>query len=212
MSVRQPASRWHVGPLNSIAAGELPAPPSGFVRALVLAAKLALEAAALIFLVLLFFVRVPQVNGRSMEPQLQSGEHVLINTLAYRFRAGDALRPLIDLQFRAIQRGDVVAFAHESGDAQQVYVKRVIGIPGDTIAIANGVVLVNRRALFEPYISMRDGSSMAALTVPRGAFFVLGDNRGDSDDSRLFGTVPQSAAIGRATLVVWPLNRAGRIR
>jgi signal peptidase I len=220
--VRQPVSRWHelsqalhdrsvsTAP-GGVVVVEVPAAP-GFVRALVRAGTLALEAAALLFLVLLFFVRLPQVNGRSMEPQLQSGEHVLINTLAYGFHLGDWARPLVDLQFRPIRPGDVVAFSHASGDASEIYLKRVVGVPGDKVAIVNGIVWVNGRKLAEPYVSHTDWASLPAQTVPRDAFFVLGDNRGDSDDSRLFGPVPRVAVIGRAALVVWPINRAGRIR
>lgn len=187
-------------------------PATAAVRTLTRVAKLTLEAAALIVLVLLFFVRVPQVSGHSMEPQLRAGEHVLINTLAYGFRAGDGVRPLIEIPFRPIARGDVIAFVHTSDDSRAVYVKRVIGVPGDRLVIEHGVVWLNGSRLDEPYLSLRDASGAPATIVPRGAFFVLGDNRGESDDSRAFGAVPESAVIGRAALVVWPLNRAGPIR
>jgi signal peptidase I len=163
-------------------------------------------------LVLLFFVRMPQVSGHSMEPQLRADEHVLINTLAYGLRVGDGARPLINISFWPIAHGDVVAFVHSVGDARAVYLKRVIGVPGDTIAIDHGVVQVNGRAFDEPYVTSHDTTGMRATTVPAGAVFVLGDNRGESDDSRAFGAVPESAVIGRAALVVWPLNRAGPIR
>jgi len=228
--VRQPAPRWHdIGQAYSTddctdvttasllggAAGgvttELPA-PSPVLRTLVRIGKFTLEAAALVFLVLLFFIRVPQVSGHSMEPQLRADEHVLINTLAYGLRVGDGARPLVDIAFRPIAHGDVVAFVHSDGDARAVYVKRVIGVPGDAIAIDRGVVRVNGRTLDEPYVNSRDATGMRSTTVPAGAVFVLGDNRRESDDSRAFGAVPESAVIGRAALVVWPLNRAGPIR
>jgi signal peptidase I len=173
---------------------------------------LALEATALIILVLLFFVRVPQVSGHSMEPQLRADEHVLINTLAYAMRLGDGDRPLVDFSFHPIARGDVIAFVHASDDGRAVYLKRVVGVPGDRVNIEHGVVWVNGARLDEPYVSLRDGAGLPATTVPHNAFFVLGDNRGESDDSRAFGAVPESAVIGRAAFVVWPLNRAGPIR
>jgi signal peptidase I len=188
------------------------APATVIVRTLTRIAKFVLEAAALIILVLLFFVRVPQVSGQSMEPQLRAGEHVLINTLAYAMRLGDGDRPLYELPFHPIARGDVIAFVHAGDDGRAVYLKRVIGVPGDRITIEQGVVWVNGIRLDEPYVSLRDAAGLPATTVPGDSFFVLGDNRGESDDSRAFGAVPQSAVIGRAAFVVWPLNRAGPIR
>jgi len=200
----------HGGAVSRITT-ELP-PPNPALQLLVRIGKFGLEAVALVALVLLFFVRVPQVSGHSMEPQLHADEHVLINTLAYGLRTGDGPHPLVDISFRPIARGDVIAFVHASGDARAVYLKRVIGIPGDTIAIERGIVRLNGRAFEEPYVQMRDNARMAAMTVPAETVFVLGDNRGESDDSRLFGAVPQNAVIGRAALIVWPLNRAGPIR
>jgi signal peptidase I len=188
------------------------ATPSPFLRALVRAAKLAAEAAALAVLLALFFVRLPQVSGHSMESQLRSGEHVVINTLAYDLRVGGGDRPLFDHALYPIERGDVVAFIHTGADGEQVYLKRVIGVPGDTVAITRGVVMVDGGPLSEPYVSSRDGATTPVLRVASGSYFVLGDNRAESDDSRAFGAVPRTAIIGRAQLVVWPLNRAARIR
>lgn len=200
--------------MNSTASSviEVPAPPE-FLRTLIRIGKLCVEAAALVALASLFFIRMPQVSGHSMEPQLRADEHVLINTLAYGVHAGDGLHPFVDIQLHPINRGDVVAFQHASGgDARQVYVKRVIGIPGDSIAIVRGAVMVDGRPLSEPYVSLRDVASMRAQVVPADSLFVLGDNRGASDDSRAFGSVPRTSVIGRAAFVVWPLNRAGPIR
>jgi signal peptidase I len=171
------------------------------------AGKLFLEFILLCLLALLFFLRVPQVTGHSMEPQLLAGEHVLIDTLAFDFRLG-----ALDIHLHDLARGDVVAFAHGEGDDRQSYVKRIVGLPGDAVAISDGQVLVNSLAVKEPYVSKRDRSNLAEITVPAGAYFVLGDNRGESDDSRAFGPVARSAIIGRAAAVVWPLGRAGRIR
>jgi signal peptidase I len=200
--------------MNSSAASviEVPAPPE-FVRTLIRIVKLCLEAAALVALASLFFIRMPQVSGHSMEPQLRADEHVLINTLAYGVHAGGGLHPLVDIQLRPIKRGDVVAFQHAvGGDGGQVYVKRVIGTAGDSVAIVRGIVVVDGRPLAEPYVSLRDGASMRAQVVPADSLFVLGDNRGASDDSRAFGSVPRTSVIGRAAFVVWPFNRAGPIR
>lgn len=232
--MRQPVSRWHEfaqsagqtgaasadGRINSAAPFDLasttsaqaPAAPSGLVRGVVRVFKLLAEAAALLALLSLFFIRLPQVSGHSMEPQLRAGDHVLINTLAYSFRAGEGVRPFIDVRLHAIARDDVIAFAHVDGSAPQVYVKRVIALPGDMVAISGGMVSVNGRVLHEAYVSHRDATNMPATRVPLDTYFVLGDNRAESDDSRVFGGVPRSAVIGRAALIVWPLNRAGRLR
>ena len=181
-------------------------------RGLWRALKLALEACALLALVLLFFFRVPQVAGRSMEPQLRADEHVLINTLAYDFRVSGQDRALLDIRLHPIQRGDVIAFDHAVDGVHRVYVKRIVGLPGEIVAIASGSVAIN--GVVQPDVRgvERDRTSFAARHVPGDAYFVLGDNRGESDDSREFGPVPRAAVIGRAASIVWPLNRAGPIR
>jgi signal peptidase I len=177
------------------------------------AGALALEALALLALLLLFFVRVPQVDGHSMAPQIDAGDHVVINTVAYALRIarpGSGL-PLAEISMRAIRRGDVVAFSHGDGDARRIYLKRAIGLPGETVAIDRGVVFVNGATLPEPYGPARDLSSMAPVTVPAGSLFVLGDNRPDSDDSRSFGPVPLASVVGKAAFVVWPPSRVRSI-
>lgn len=226
-SVRQPVPRLHGrGQLDPTAAyaivadanatsgpagSEIPA-PSPLLRTAVRIVKLALEATALLALVSLFFIRLPQVDGHSMEPHLLAGEHVLINTAAYDLRFGSGERPLFDIALAPIARGDVIAFMHAADGPPQVYLKRVIGLPGDSVSIVLGTVSVNGHQLAEPYVVMGDRTTMAATRVPARSVFVLGDNRGESDDSRSFGAVPRTAVIGRAGLVVWPLNRAARIR
>jgi signal peptidase I len=140
-------------------------------------------------------LRPGQVSGYSMLPRIQSDEYVLINALAYR------LGPP--------QRNDIVAFRHERS-ARAVYLKRVIGIPGDRIAIERGTVYLNGVALAEPYAN-RDTRSFGAVLVPRDAYYVLGDNRANSDDSRAWGFVPASDLIGRALFGVWPPSHFGAL-
>lgn len=132
-----------------------------------------------------------------MEPGIDSDEYVLINALAYRLGTP--------------QRGDIVAFRHERS-APTVYLKRVIGIPGDRIAISNGSVRVNGAALDEPYVKYRDRRSASPIVVPSDGFYVLGDNRANSDDSRVWGFVPKSDLIGHAVLGVWPVPHIGALR
>jgi len=139
-------------------------------------------------------IRPGQVSGFSMEPRIDSDEYVLINALAYR------LGPP--------QRGEIVAFRHERS-APSVYLKRVVGLPGEHVAIAQGTVYVDGRALAEPYVHFRDRRSYATVAVPPAAYYVLGDNRANSDDSRAWGFVPTQDLIGRATFAIWPMPRFG---
>lgn len=152
-------------------------------------AKLGLQLAVLAALVAAFFVRMPQVSGLSMEPHIVSGEYVLINTFAYRLGTP--------------HRDEIVAF-HSDGDSREIFIKRVIGLPGDRIRIDRGAVLVNGVRLDEPYVQHPDGRSFAEILIPPHAVYVLGDNRANSEDSRVFGPVDQSRLIGRAMAGIWP--------
>lgn len=150
-----------------------------------------------------------------MAPQIESGDHVLINTVAYDLRIaqpGGGEQPLFNVRLRPVARGDVVAFVHGDGDDRRIYLKRVIGLPGDSVSIERGVVAVNGATLVEPYVPSRDSSEAGPLQVPTDSLFVLGDNRGDSDDSRSFGSISVRAVIGRAAFIVWPPNRVSPIR
>ena len=118
----------------------------------------------------------------SMQPTLQEGNYFLINKLIYHF-----IPP---------QRGDVVVL-HPSNHARWRYVKRVVGLEGETVAISSGQVFVNRRALEEPYAKNPTRPDMQPLLIPKGTYFVLGDNREQSEDSRVFGCVPLDRIEGR---------------
>lgn len=172
------------------------------------AAALASEITVLVALLFLFFIRVPQVTGESMQPQLWNGDHVLIDTLAYDARIG----PWRVAHVRDLRRGDVIAFVHDAGGQDEIYLKRVIGLPNDTVSFRDGGVLINSLPLREPYAIRQDGATLDPRTVPAGQVYVLGDNRAESDDSRTFGTVPIGSIIGRAAMIVWPPGRARRIR
>jgi signal peptidase I len=142
----------------------------------------------------------------SMAATLTPGDHVLVDRLAYRVQAP--------------QCGDVVVF-HPPG-RQVVFIKRVIGMPGDTISLRNGAVYVNGRRLDEPYVKGTAGalgrtdpwscddpaswSLITPYTVPAGQYFVMGDNRTESDDSRDWGPVPRRAILGEAVVTFWPLG------
>jgi signal peptidase I len=159
-------------------------------------ASLTLQVAVLCALVAAFFIRAPQVSGLSMAPRIASGETVLISTLGYRFHAP--------------ARGDIVAFHHDDG-APEVYIKRVVGLPGDRIRIERGQVFVNGDRLPEPYVRYADDRSFPELTVPPNSLYVLGDNRAISDDSRFWGFVPTDQVIGKALAGIWPLGSLGTL-
>ena len=159
-------------------------------------ASLVLQLAVLSLLVAAFFMRLPEVSGRSMEPLIRSGEYVLINTFAFRFG-----RP---------RRGEIVAFRHE-GDAREVFIKRVIGLPGDRIRIDRGRVYVNGAKQDEPYVQDADDRSLPGIMVPPASVYVLGDNRANSEDSRAFGPVNDDRLIGRAVAGLWPPSIMGAL-
>ena len=130
-----------------------------------------------------------RVDGFSMLPTLQDGEYVLVNRMAYRN----------DLPVR----GDIIVFVSpQSPDLDLI--KRVIGLPGDTVKISNGKVQVNGQMLDEPYIAAAPIYN-GEWNVPEGNLFVLGDNRNDSSDSHAWGLLPLENVIGKAVLIYWPI-------
>ena len=148
----------------------------------------------LMFLIIRFAVQNFRVDGMSMEPTLHNGEYILVNKAAYIFHAP--------------QRGDVIVFEYP-GNLQVDYIKRIIAIPGDTITIVGTKVTVDGVTLSEPYINPEDIANPFPPTnrvVGTNEYFVLGDNRGNSSDSRQWGFVPQQNIIGEATFVYYPFN------
>ncbi len=154
------------------------------------------QSAVLVLIAAAFFMRIPRVTGSSMSPGIDSGEVVLVDTLFYKMRS--------------IRRGDIVAFKHDPGEPE-LYLKRVVATAGDRIAIVAGTVYVNGRRQTEPYVHDHDTASAAPTVVPPGAFYVLGDNRAHSDDSRRFGPATSSQIVGRAVMGLWPLHQFGTL-
>lgn len=151
--------------------------------------SLSAQLAVLVLIAAAFFMRTSPVDGLSMEPRVHAGELVLINTLAYRIGT--------------IGRGDVVAFRHDAPNPE-TYIKRVVGLPGERVAVREGVVSIDGRALTEPYVRFRDRRSAAEITVPPHAYYVLGDNRAESDDSRTWGVLHDTDVVGKALVGIWP--------
>jgi signal peptidase I len=134
-------------------------------------------------------------------PSLEDQERIFINKFIYRFGMGE------------IERGDMVVFWYP-GDASKSYIKRVVGLPGDTVEIVNGEVQVNRQQLKEDYVppAYRDSQSHEPVTVPPDHYFVLGDHRSSSNDSRAWGPVHRRHIYGKAVFIYWPLEKIGLIR
>lgn len=147
---------------------------------------------------ILFLYQPVKVEGTSMMPTLVDQERIFINKFIYRFGLGE------------IGRGDMIVF-WSPPDPSKSYIKRVIGVPGDIVRIDRGTVYVNRRPLEEDYVpeEYRDAQSMSSTIVPKNEFFVLGDHRSSSNDSRAWGTVPRELIYGKAVFVYWPLEKLG---
>src|SRR5579885_2243418 len=151
-------------------------------------------------LVILFLYRPVKVEGTSMMPSLYDQERLFINQFSYKFGLGD------------IKRGDTVVFWFPE-DPTKSYIKRVIGLPGDTIAVDDGYVIVNGKKLVENYIppEYRDDRPYPPTVVPPNEYFVLGDHRISSNDSRAWGFVPRNYIYGKAVFVFWPPDRIGAV-
>jgi signal peptidase I len=152
--------------------------------------------------VLIVFIYQPvKVEGTSMMPGLTDQDRIFINKYEYKLGVGQ------------IARGDLVVF-HFPLDPSQSYIKRVIGVPGDTVEIVDGDVYVNGLMLDEPYVpaDYRDHVSVRRQVVPADRYFVMGDHRSSSNDSRMWGFVERTRIYGKAVFVYWPPEKIGRVR
>lgn len=145
-----------------------------------------------IFVAIHYSVQTFRVDGDSMKPGLTTDDYVLVNKLAYLFHGPS--------------RGDVIVF-HYPVDPNQDFIKRVIGLPGDTINVTPNQIIVNGVTLDEKaYISAPMNATPRIFKLQAGEYFVMGDNRPFSSDSRTWGPVPSNYIIGKATVVFWPLS------
>lgn len=155
-------------------------------------------AAITAILIVVFVVQPVKVEGTSMQPRLSDQERIFVNKFVYHFSG--------------IERGDIVVFWYPK-DPTKSFIKRIIGLPGEMVEIRNGVVFVNGLQLQEPYVKQEyfDPSSYHRQVVPSGRYFVLGDHRNSSNDSRNWGCVPQEYVFGKAVFRYWPVSRLGPI-
>lgn len=154
--------------------------------------KVVLISLAIILPVRMFLVQPFYVEGASMEPNFYDKEYLIIDELSYRFHEP--------------ARGEVVVFRNP-GNNKQYYIKRVIGLPGETVEIINGKVSINDKELNETYIDNLSEQSFSKLTLGQDEYFVLGDNRPVSRDSRVFQALPKKLIIGRVWFRGWPVDR-----
>lgn len=155
-----------------------------------------LWALALALILRTFVIQAFWIPSTSMVPTLEISDRVLVLKFWYHM-------PKV-----SPQRGQIVVFKYPQ-DPRKDYVKRVIGVPGDTVEMRQGVVYVNGKELFEDYVKNKDDYTMQMVTVPEKSYFCLGDNRPNSQDSRFWGFVPEKYLRGPAVVRYWPLNRIG---
>jgi signal peptidase I len=155
-------------------------------------------AVALAMFIVVFLYEPINVEGTSMAPGISDQERLFINKFVYHFEP--------------IRRGDVVVFWYPL-DPSKSFIKRVVGLPGETVAIRAGRVYINGREIREPYVLPRymDENSYPPVKVPKGEYYVMGDHRDDSNDSRMFGPVPRRYIYGKAVFAYWPMDRFGSI-
>jgi signal peptidase I len=149
--------------------------------------------------IIIFLYQPVKVEGTSMMPGLEDQERIFVNKFVYRWEP--------------IERGDIVVFRYPR-DITKSYIKRVIGLAGDRIRIENGQVYLNGRALDEDYVpsDYADARSYGEIVVPPNSYFVLGDHRTMSNDSRDFGSVNERYIYGKAVFGYWPMEKLGRLR
>ena len=149
--------------------------------------------------IIVFLYQPVKVEGTSMMPSLDDQERIFINKFVYRIEP--------------IQRGDIVVFRYPRDPAKS-FIKRVIGVAGDHVHIVDGRVYLNSKMLVEDYVPAiyQDGRSYPEIIVPPDTYFVLGDHRSLSNDSRDFGPVDASYIYGKAVFGYWPMDKLGRLR
>src|SRR5208282_6128056 len=155
-------------------------------------------ALGLALVIIIFLYQPVKVEGTSMAPLLSDQERIFINKFVYRFEP--------------IERGDVIVFWYPL-DRSKSFIKRVVGLPGETVEIRAGHVYINGQELADQYVPLGylDGSNSAPRRIPADGFFVMGDHRDSSNDSRVFGPVPRQFIYGKAVFAYWPVDHFGSL-
>jgi len=149
-------------------------------------------------LIVVFLYQPVKVEGTSMLPELVDQERIFVNKFVYRIEK--------------ISRKDIVVFWYPK-DPSKSYIKRIVGMPGDVVEIRSGIVYVNDEQLDEPYLTaeFKDTRSYGPVHVDLGFYYVLGDHRNQSNDSRMWGLVPERYIYGKAVFRYWPMNKMGTL-
>ncbi len=184
---------------------------SRFAREFVEAIVLAL----IVFLVIQTSIRNFKVDGSSMRPILEGGQYLLVNKLVYSKIETERLsrilpfwnadKPSGHFAIHPPQRGEVIVFRFPK-DPRKDFVKRVIGLPGEKVELRRGTVYIDGTPLEEPYLTAQDNSTRPAVLLGEKQYFVLGDNRRSSNDSRTWGPVPEENVVGKVWVVYWPFS------
>lgn len=155
--------------------------------------------AVVLALVIRFFLFEPfYIPSGSMEPTLQVEDKIIVNKIVYRF--GEP------------ERGDIIVFKYPL-DPSRDYIKRVIGLPGETLEIKESTVYIDGQAITENYLpSDTKFMDFGPVSIPEDSYFMMGDNRNNSQDSRVWGTLPEDHIVGKAFLIFWPANRIGLLK
>ncbi len=183
---------------DSSAAAERSAPPHSLRNEIRVWTRDLLIAIGLALVIIVFLYQPVKVEGTSMAPLLSDQERIFINKFVYRFEP--------------IQRGDVVVFWYPL-DHSKSFIKRVVGLPGETVQIRQGAVYVDGKFVPEPYVppQYEDPSDFGPKLVPPDSYFVMGDHRISSNDSRVFGAVASRYIYGRAVFAYWPVDHFGSL-
>ena len=155
--------------------------------------------AVILAVVIRFFLFQPfYIPSGSMEPTLKPDDRIIVNKFTYRFS-----QP---------KRGDVMVFKYPR-DPKRDFIKRVVGLPGENLEIKDSVVYINKKAVPQPFLDpgLRFGS-FGPVDIPDGNYFMMGDNRNNSEDSRVWGTLPRENIVGKAMFIYWPLSRIGLVK
>ncbi len=180
--------------------GRTPAPEPSRTRTLIREfrgwARDIFFAALTAILIVVFVVQPVKVEGTSMQPHLSDQERIFVNKFVYHFTS--------------IERGDVVVFWYPK-DPSKSFIKRVVGLPGEEVEVRNGELTIDGREVREDYVKPEyfDFHSFGPVKVPEGSYFVMGDHRNSSNDSRHWGCVPERNIFGKAVFRYWPVSRLG---
>jgi len=194
-----PLSPRESHPQNECSRADVEREPSpGFHRELKVWARDLVVALGLAMIIIVFFYQPVKVEGTSMAPLLSDQERIFINKFVYHFEP--------------IERGDVVVFWYPL-DRTKSFIKRVVGLPGDEVEIRRGRVYINGKNLEERYVPSQyvDTAAYGPVQIPRDEYFVMGDHRISSNDSRIFGPVPSAFIYGKAVFAYWPWTQFGSI-